>query len=311
MRKFFFLLVVSFSCNPEHVTLEAPPALADGWETATPEQVAIDESGIAEAVSRIRASAYTDIHSMLIIRHGKLVFEAYFNGFSRTDFHVLFSATKSYSSTMLGIAIDKGYISSTNLLLKDLFPSKSSFFTTGKEEIKLVHVLTMTSGLTWDEWSTSGIGPENSHEQMMLAPSQIDYVLALPLDSPPGTKFAYSTGNSNLMAPIVEFATGTSVEQFAKDHLFGPLSITQFRWKTVIDEYPSTGRSRGGLEMTPRDMAKLGQLFLDKGKWHGEQLVSAAWVQTATEPQVRVSTEVLSMVEPHLLQERWKGTTGI
>lgn len=285
-------ILLCFSCQQENIGTVAPPTLQDGWETATLAQANIDEAKILEGVEKIRANEYTDIHSMLIIRNNKLVFEEYFNGFTRNDFHVLFSATKSYSSTLIGIAIDKGYIASSEVPVKDLLSSKAAFFTSGKESMTLADILSMSSGLHWDEWSTSGISPENSHEKMMLAPSQIDYVLSLPLADSPGTHFTYNTGTSNLLAPILEHSTGIAIEEFAIENLFAPLAITSYRWETVIDEYPSTGGSRGGLEMVPRDMAKLGQLYLDKGKWHDTQVVSEAWVAMATQAHINQSTAV-------------------
>lgn len=293
MRSFWIAsLLLFYSCGQEEVRSSVPPLLADGWPTTTLDQVGIDPVVIADAVARIHAGEYTDLHSLLIIRNGKLAFEEYFNGFSRSDLHVLFSATKSYSSTLVGIAIDKGFIESVELPLKDLLPAESIFFTGGKEAITLADVLSMSSGLLWDEWSTSGVSPENSHEKMMLAPSQLEYVLSLPLVHAPGTTFTYNTGTSNLMAPIIEQATGTSIEQFAKENLLAPLHITTYRWETVIDAYPSTGGSRGGLEMVPRDMAKIGQLFLDKGRWSGTQVVSEAWVENATKARINQSTAV-------------------
>lgn len=293
MKKLFsFFLLISLSCDQENVNPGAPPALKDGWETASLEQVSIDKSGIADAVERIKSNEFTDIHSMLIIRNGKLVFEEYFNGFTRNDFHVLFSASKSYSSTLIGIAIDKGYIPSTEKLLMDYFPSKTALFTSGKDKIKLADILTMSSGLEWDEWSYPGLGIENSHFQMMLAPSKIDFVLSLPLVNSPGSTFTYNTGTSNLMAPIIEHATGQSIEQFAKENLFQKLSIVNYRWKEVIDSYPSTGGSSGGLEMMPRDMAKLGQLFLDKGIWNGQRIISESWVDEALLPRMKATASI-------------------
>jgi CubicO group peptidase (beta-lactamase class C family) len=283
------------SCKKEDLEQYAyvpPITVNDAWTTGTLEQASIDEELVIQAVEGIQKNEYTDIHSLLIIRNGKLVFEEYFNGFAKEDFHVLFSATKSYSSTLIGIALDKNQIPSTNTFLKDFFPTKQNLFADGRESIRLSDILSMASGLQWDEWSTSATSVENDHYKMMQAASQIDYVLSLPLQYTPGTTFTYNTGLSNLMAPIIEYSSGMSVEQFAEENLLHKLSITNYRWNTAIDDYPSTGGSLGGLEMVPRDMAKLGQLFLDNGNWNNERIVSEAWVQAATQGHIQESTAI-------------------
>lgn len=273
----------------EYIT---PTERGDGWSVATLSEVGIDEGPIVELTNKILADEYTDIHSMLIVRNGKLAYEAYFNGFSANAFHTCFSYTKSFSSTLIGLAIGQNLIPGVNEPIINYFPGKEALFTDGKEAITIENMLTMSAGLEWDEWTTSSLSPENSHEQMMRADSQIDHVLGLPLVNDPGTTFTYSTGLSNLMAPIIEQVSGTTVETFAEQHLLNPLGITNYRWNTVIDDFPSTGGSRGGLEMVPRDMAKLGQLFLDGGQWNGQQIISQDWTQEALTPRIQESQNI-------------------
>ncbi len=291
-----FLIWITFSACKSDVettsyTYSLPEGLLD-WEVATLEEAGMDQSIIEDLAESIVRGEFPEVHSMLIAKGGKLVFEDYFNGFERDDLHVLFSATKSYASTLLGIAIDRGEISSVDVPIVDFFPEKQSFFNEEKENMTIKDLLTMTSGLEWDEWSTSGLDAENSHEQMMTAPSQIDFVLNLPSVNKPGALFTYNTGLSNLMAPIIENASGQPVEVYLNEHLFAKLNIATFHWEEVIDNYPSTGGSRGGLEMLPKDMIKLGQLFLNRGKWNGEQVVSEQWVEQAIKPRIEQSNSI-------------------
>ncbi|MEO9484608.1 MAG: serine hydrolase [Ekhidna sp.] len=294
---FILLLTLNLGCKTSRDAIsnyeyKPPEKQADGWNVSTLSDQNIDVAPILELVNSILNDRYTDIHSLLISRNGDLVFEEYFNGFDSDDFHVLFSATKSYSSTLIGLAIEAGHIASVDEPIAHFFTDKAALFTEEKREITLADLLTMTAGFQWDEWTTSGLSLANSHEQMMQSVSQVDYVLGLPLVSKPGTNFTYNTGLSNLMAPIIETATGESIAHYMQQELFSKLDITNYRWQTVIDDYPSTGGSRGGLEMKPRDMIKLGQLFLDGGTWKGEQVISSTWVSEALKPRISESEHI-------------------
>ncbi len=294
---FILLLLLGPACSSPEEGLQpyaySPPlTLSDEWATSTLTDEGLDEELLRQLVQAILQERFTDIHSILIVRHGKLVLEEYFHGFTASTPHVLFSTTKSYASTLVGIAIDQGIIDGVDGALSTLLPAHRKLLTGSKDSIRLRHLLSMSSGLAWDEWSTPGTSIENSHEQMMQAPSQIAYVLEQPLLADPGNRFTYSTGLSNLIAPILENAYGASIESFAEEVLFKPLAIRSYRWETVIDSFPSTGGSRGGLEMAPRDMIKLGQLFLNNGAWQGRQLLSAKWIETAIAPHIRQSENI-------------------
>ncbi|MEO1255629.1 MAG: serine hydrolase, partial [Bacteroidota bacterium] len=239
--------------------------------------------------SLIKADFYTGIHSMLIARKGSLVYETYYNGYSGEDLHPIYSVTKSFSSLLIGIALEEEKIDRIQIPLSSLLNGYESYFDQVKENIRLDHLLSMTSGYQWDEWIGTAFDPSNSFYHLDRARPQIDYVLSRPLESNPGEKFRYNTGASNLIAPIIENVTGQPVEDFMKHRVFDPLNIDLFTWENMFDEYPSTGGYRGGLNLKPRDMMKLGQLYLDKGLWNGTQIVSETWVSNSTKASIDVT----------------------
>ncbi len=294
------LIVISTvtSCEQESSTTEAttyayspPDFLNDGWLTGTLEEARIEVEPIEELTQSILDDQFSGIHSMLIVRDGKLVYENYFNEWTADQLHPMFSVTKSFSSTLIGTAIQRDLIENDGLPLTHFFPD-IQVDQEVKSTIQLRHILTMTAGLKWDEWSLSYVTPGNSHWEMMASPSQIDYVINLPVVANPGDQFAYSTGLSNLFAPILESSSQTPLIEYAEEALFDPLQITYYEWPAYIDSYPSTGGSDGALKLRPRDMAKLGQLYLNEGIWNEQRLLSENWVETSIASHVSVSTSI-------------------
>lgn len=153
-----------------------------------------------------------------------------------------------------------------------------------KKKITLKDVLTMTAGLKWNE-SVPYSNWENTHTQMTSSGNWIDFVLNLPLVEKPGDHFKYNTGTSNLLAIIIKQATGMGIDAFARKYLFEPLGITKSRWFRDSQGNPCSGGSNGGVFLRPRDMAKIGQLFLDRGKWNGKTIISESWVKESTAKQ--------------------------
>ncbi len=278
------------SQEPEIYTYSKPPLLRDGWPVAAPEDVGLDANYLLKLDSLIRSDHYTGIHSMLLARKGSLVYEAYYNGYSRSDLHPIYSVTKSFSSLLIGIVLEEGKIDSVRVPLMSLLDGYETYFDNGKEKIQLDHLLSMTTGYKWDEWTGTAFDSSNSFYHLDRARPQINYVLNRPLESIPGEKFRYNTGASNLIAPIIEHNTGEGVEDYIKTHVFDPLEITQYSWQNMFDDFPSTGGYRGGLSMKPRDMMKLGQLYLDDGSWNGSQVISKEWVSTSTSASIAVTS---------------------
>ncbi len=219
--------------------------------------------------------------SMVVVRHGYIVLEEYFSPvlYNMNNTHALYSATKSFVSCLFGIAMDMGFIDNVSQNLLDFFPNKTIANRDAmKESITLEHVLTMTSGFEWNESSYTNM--DNDFFRMRASDDWAQYVLDRPMESEPGTTFFYNSGNSHLLATIINITTGMTPLSFADRYLFGPLGITRRAW--LVD---SLGVNFGGadLALTPRDMAKFGLLFLQNGNWDGQQIVSEQWVTASTQ----------------------------
>ncbi|MEL6304645.1 MAG: serine hydrolase, partial [Bacteroidota bacterium] len=195
-RLLVVLWLSSVSCQKrDDITTEigySPPIIEnDGWKVGTLSEVGIDQKKIEDLEMSIESNEYTGIQSILIVRNGKLVYEQYFNGQTKNDLHSLYSVTKSFSSALLGIGIEQGCIDDLEVPLYIFFPNKQDFFTEEKKRIQLKHLLSMSSGLEWDEFGSSYTNSRNSHRQMMQSPSQINFVLNQPMVAKPGQRFTY------------------------------------------------------------------------------------------------------------------------
>jgi CubicO group peptidase (beta-lactamase class C family) len=242
-------------------------------------------------MNRVLSQQYVNMHSILIAKENKLVVESYFAGkpiygdfrpWNSNTRHNLHSVTKSFVSALVGLAMEKkGFGLDAELL--DFFPEHPDLVgDERKKQITLAHALSMSSGLAWDEWSVSYDNPVNSHAQMYDNGDWIGYVLSRPMAAEPGQVFVYNSGLSITLGGVVKSATGQSVEEFCNEHLFRPLGILSYSWHTSSNGTYQTG---GGLSLRPRDMLKFGLLFLNDGKWQGEQIINAAWTRESTKQQ--------------------------
>lgn len=258
---------------------QAAPAGAIPWDwpASTPEQQGIRSAGLAEAIQRVREQG-PRLASLLILRNGILVAEAYFAPVRQDSKHAVFSCTKSVVSALIGIAIQQGSIPGVQVrILEPYFPDKAlANPDPAKEDITLENVLTMTSGLGWVE-------SDPSFGQLYNSPDWAQFMLDLPMANTPGSTFDYCSGCSHLLSVILEQATGMGTLDFARQNLFEPLGISDFSWETDRQGRPIGG---WGLHMLPRDMAKLGQLYLQGGLWEGRQVVPAEWVQTSVSEHI-------------------------
>ncbi|MHA1989340.1 MAG: serine hydrolase [Candidatus Hodarchaeales archaeon] len=248
--------------------------MIDNWQMSTLEDQGINSTKLYDSLGYLDS---TRIHSLLIAKNNKLVYEKYYQGYSQ-DYnrylkHTHFSATKSFTSSLIGIAIDKGFIQSISQKISDFFPDKMEIFTDSKKEnITIHHLLTMTMGLDWydiyDIWN------------MAVAIDSVDYILSKKMVNDPGTHFDYNTGASQLLSAIIQRSTGMSTIQFAIQYLFQPLGIEE---SDVIWMSHSDGVNFGGIGLfiTPRNMAIFGQLYLNKGMWNDNQIISESWILTS------------------------------
>ena len=258
----------------------------DGWLNSTPEEQGMDSELLNEMMDQIQLQAIR-IDSISIVRNGYMVFDEYPRTFYDADReHIIHSCTKSFTSALVGIALSEGYIDSVDSKLVDLLPNRTiANLDERKQAITLEHLLTMTSGLEWDEWTEPYDSPLNDHYQMWFASDSVQYILDKPMAYDPGEAWVYSSGGTNLLGAIVSEATGISLFDYAVDKLFTPLGISP---SDVF--WPSDNHGRywasGGVEMLPRDMAKFGYLYLNNGTWDGEQIIPTAWVEQSADTLV-------------------------
>src|SRR5207249_3859194 len=190
----------------------------------------------------------------------------------------------SVNSILVGIAIDQHLIPSTNQRVSSFFPEYADIFTSKeKDSIRLKDLLSMTAGFSWDEWTHPYTDPRNDAAVMASKADFFRYVFERPVARPPGKEFTYNSGISLMLGEIVHKASGLTADKFAERYLFRPLGITNYYWQMAPNGVVNT---LGGLWMRARDMAKIGQLLLNGGRWGEEQIVSEEWVKESTKQQV-------------------------
>jgi CubicO group peptidase (beta-lactamase class C family) len=256
-----------------------PPALDDGWPTATWEEVGIDPDIAREAVEQIIAGEAGVIHSLLVARDGKLAIEEYFHGFERSDLHDIAGCTKSVASLLIGIATDQGRIDDVASPVLDRFPEQRPAAGPGWEHVTLEHLLTMTVGRNRGEWQRTGA------RECLETP--FHFVLTDEVSGPHGAHWRYGDRDVNLLAGVIRNATGLHADDFAREYLFEPLGIESWEWGDgKKDGFPML---HGTLQLRPRDVAKIGALILQDGRWDGRQVVSESWVRASTTARVRTA----------------------
>lgn len=247
-----------------------------------------DESVLTELDEQIADGEYGEIHSLLIQQGGERVWETYYWGYNANRNHVLFSVTKSITSAALGVAVDEGLVGEVETPLFELLPDDYQTWAEGdKADILLEDMLTMTAGLAWDESGDYAAGQNDAVLMGQNRQDWVEFVLERELLNTPGETFAYSSGVSMVLGEVIAEGAGQSAEDFTAEMLFEPLDITQWRWESGANGMTNTG---WGLHMTPNDMMKIGQLFLQDGMWEGEEVVPAGWVEQSTAIQFEVDS---------------------
>ena len=256
----------------------------DSWKTATPESQGMDSGKLAEMVKLVWQEEVA-IESITVVRNGYLVLDAYNHRASKDQKHIIYSCTKSIVSALVGIAIDKGYIESIKQPVLSFFPDRIfGYMGAEKRAMTLEHVLMMATGLRCqDSYKYNWRGLYG----MTPSISWVQYLLNLPMIEAPGTRFEYCNGASHLLSAIIQETTGMTAFEFAKKNLFGPLGIRHITWPSNRNGV-TIGYSE--IRMRPRDMAKIGYLFLNKGVWEGKQIVSSDWVETSTRFHIHAGT---------------------
>lgn len=256
-----------------------------GWRTSTPEEQGMSSVKLQEMYEYLNSTDYLKIvqasmRSILIIRNGYLVHENYLSSFYNENISInIYSCTKSVTSALIGKAIEEGHIGSVKDPVVDYFPNRTiDNLSTWKKAMTIEDLLTMRSGLAWDESDYSN--PNNDYSQMYSAPDTVQYVLDKPMSSTPGTLWEYNTGCSHLLSAIIDNTTEIGTRNFAQSRLFEPLGIELPPWTLDRQDIPYGGSN---LRLTPRQMAKFGFLYLNNGSWDNQQQIPSEWVSNSTQ----------------------------
>jgi CubicO group peptidase (beta-lactamase class C family) len=273
------------SCAAPKPPSPPPPAEiwpTTGWQTSTPEAQGIDSATLANAIETLKANNIP-IHSLLVERNGAVVLDAYFFPFANNEPHDVASITKSVTSMVVGIAMSGNPAIDLNAPMSLLMPGQLTS-DPRKAQITLGELLSMTSGL-----DCSADQGRSVLAQMESEPHWADYMMNRPLAAEPGTRFDYCGGSMQVVATAVTRITGQSVATMARDDLFAPLGITDVVWPSDPD-----GVSHGfaDLRLEPRDLAKLGYLWLHDGRWQDKQIIPAGYLKEALAPHANVQAGI-------------------
>lgn len=285
--------------GPESAACAVPAADAH-WDVAMPEAAGFDPAALC-AVLDHAVAVDANLHAVLVVRGGRLVAELYRRGsdapidvhyglanpfasevvFDADALHDVRSISKSVVGLLVGIAAADRAFGALSAPVLEAYPGLADLRTEGRDAITFENLLTMSAGLRWSEWRS---GPVTSDETRLLWKSDpVRFVFDRPLETPPGTRFEYNGGATAILADHLERTTGRPLVEYARMELFEPLGITRFVWATDLRDRPMP---HAGLRLRPRDMAKVGRLVLDGGRWNGRQIVPEVWIDATIRPHI-------------------------
>jgi CubicO group peptidase (beta-lactamase class C family) len=249
------------------------------WKIASPESQGLDSTVLAEALDYVRNKGIP-LHSFLIVRNGEVILDAYIHPYTGREPHDIASATKSVTSAATGIAVEQGYIKSVDQTVVSLLPHVSVDSDQRRQKTSVRHLLTMTLRFHCD----TEVG-EKALAAMRRSTDWAAFALAIPMRSDPGSRYAYCSCNNHLLSSIITATTCKSLLEFTQKNLFGPLGITNVIWPA-----DPKGRTHGwgDLHLYPHDMARLGLLYLKRGRWGNAQIEPADWVSASSRASVTV-----------------------
>lgn len=281
-----------------------------GWTASSPRAEGMDRAVLEKLDAELASGQQGYVDGMLVIRHGKVVFErsykhdyerlfesspdqkrALYNYYDpewhpyyqKSELHTMQSVSKSVTSALVGIAIGRGELPGVDAKVGPAFEGFEGDGDPRQAHMTLQDLLTMRSGIRWDESTVTYTDPRNSCAQMEASKDWVRFVWRQPMAAEPGKVFVYNSGVTVLLAQVLHHATGKAVPDYARENLFGPLGITDFQWKRTPTGLADT---EGGLYLTPRDLAKVGYLYLHDGVWNGQRVLPEGWVHESTEPRV-------------------------
>jgi CubicO group peptidase (beta-lactamase class C family) len=282
------ILLVYVGCMaPERVPGRAEPAR--DWIVADAASAGFDAGALGRLAAEIEAGGFPNTHALLIEHDGRLIFERYFSGsderwgeaiparsMGADSLHDVRSVSKSVTSALLGIALAGEFKAAVARPIGHYLPGLE--LGAAHRGITLHHVLTMTPGLEWNEMTVPYTDPTNDEIRLYQAGDPARHMMSRPVVHKPGSAWYYSGGTTQLLASVITGLTGQRLDDFARDHLFGPLGITDFEWLGPGEWTPDNPAAMSGLRLTARGLAKIGSVYLNGGTWQGQQVVPEAWV---------------------------------
>jgi len=286
----------------------ATPVDDGDWPVAAADDAGFDAAALC-SVLETAAGEKADLHGLVVERHGKLVGELYRSGpdrpidvhyglgtpfardaaFDADALHDVRSISKSVVGLLVGLAVRDGKLGPLSKPVLDAFPELADLRTQGRDAITVEHLLTMSSGLDWNEWDASPLTSDET--RLFWKRDPVRWFFDRPLAHPPGTVFNYAGGGTATLAELLVRATGRPLVELARTQIFEPLGITRWVWATDLRGRPL---AFAGLRLRPRDMAKLGRLVLDQGRWRGREVVPAAWIADSTRTHIATGVPFLA-----------------
>lgn len=301
------ILTVISSCSQTHFRstnyiYQVPKQIEDGLLTANLVNLDIDTNQIKQLTKLILADSFPNIHSVLIAKDNKLVYENYFEGrdqnwgsslgYAKHGINILHdtrSISKSVVAACVDIAMQQQKIKSIDDPIFNYLPEYGKYKTTQNEAITIKHLLTMRSGIKWDENVPHGTSA-NNETQMERSTNPVEYVLSRPMDTTPGKVWKYNSGGVQVLAEILKNVSGENIDLFAAKYLFAPLGIKEYQWtyssntaiwfhlSKLFSKRIKFAAAASGIRLTSRDLLKFGLLYLNNGKYNDKQILSENWV---------------------------------
>lgn len=262
----FLVLFVIIGCKEKNINETEGRVI--NWDKVNPEELGVN-SNLLNNMDDFILKEYPKINSVIVLKQGTLLFENYYNEYNSDSLFKMASVTKTFTSALIGIAIQEGYIGGINDKVVKYFPQYAEEINDSRfKELTIEDLLTMTDSLAW---------ADSKNKKVLINP--IKYAFGLSLTGEPGDKFNYSTLNSQILSGIITEATGMNELDFADKYLFGPLGIKKRKWSKDLQ-----GNNTGGfdLQLRTRDMAKFGQLYLNGGLWNEQQILPRSWINLTT-----------------------------
>ena len=283
----FLQFITIISCTTKYKNMNS---FENVWQKASAEDVGLNPTLMNRLIHDAHEGRFLNLHALIVVKDSRIVVEEYFGKFDAKTRQYTASVTKSVASMLVGIAMDQRLLPGLDdgildMRLSELFPEYEEILAADprKADIRFRHILSMTAGFEWDEQTYPYNDQRNDWARVRDASEPAKLVLEQRVFHNPGKVFNYSGGLSMLLAYLIERETSMGAAAFAKRYLFKPLDIFDYEWKNLtgcLIDFP------GGLSMRPKDMAKLGQLYLNGGRWNGESIVSKDWVTESTREHI-------------------------